>query len=135
MEEIYAQCREDLIEAENILTESRNAINEPTRNVARGVRLRFEMLAENWTEVTRLAESILGEKPLTSNEDLKSGFIEPKDSWIWASDGTLNGDNILYFWSWGAINACNGAYSSMWPGRSGSRTQAVSHPLCGPGHR
>lgn len=114
MEEIYAQCREDLIEAENILTEKRNAINEPTRNVARGVRLRFEMLAENWTEVTRLAESILSEKPLTSNEDLKSGFIEPKDSWIWASDGTLNGDNILYYWSWGAINACNGAYSSMW---------------------
>lgn len=114
MEEIYSQCREDLIEAENILTESRHAINEPTRNVARGVRLRFEMLAENWTEVTRLAETILGEKPLTSNEDLKSGFIEPKDSWIWASDGTLNGDNILYYWSWGAINACNGAYPSAW---------------------
>lgn len=114
MEEIYAQCREDLIEAENILYENRNAINEPTRNVARGVRLRFEMLAENWTEVTRLAESILSENPLTTNEELKSGFMEAKDSWIWGSDGTLNGDNILYYWSWGAINACNGVYPAMW---------------------
>lgn len=114
MEDIYAQCIKDLIEAENILTENRNAINEPTRNVARGVRMRFEMLAENWTEVTRLAESILSEKPLTTNEELKSGFFEPKDSWIWGSDGTYNGNNLLYYWSWSAINACNGAYPAAW---------------------
>ena len=114
MEEIYAQCRMDLIEAEKMLPEKSDTFNEPDKNAARGIRLRFEMLAENWTEVTQLAESILKEKPLTTDEDLKSGFFEPAESWIWGADGTLFGKNNLFYWSWNAINACNGAYPAAW---------------------
>ena len=114
MEEIYAQCKMDLTEAENLLPEKSDTFNEPDKNAARGIRLRFEMLAENWTEVTQLAESILSEKPLTTNEELKSGFFEPAESWIWGSDGTLFGKNNLFYWSWNALNACNGAYPAKW---------------------
>lgn len=114
MEDIYQACRNDLMEAEQLLTDNRTNFNEPDRNVARGVRMRLEMLAENWVEAAELAEKILDVKPLTTNDELKSGFFNPAESWLWGSDGKLDGNELLYYWSWNAINACNGIYPATW---------------------
>lgn len=122
MREIADQCYADLNEAIDILASAnfqRECIWEPDADVARGVKLRIALLREDWANVRSLANEILDHKPLTTNDDLLSGFYTPADSWIWGSwnnQDLIRYDvyNSLYFWAFQHKNACNGAYAVRW---------------------
>ena len=112
MKEIADQCYMDLDEAIALLKKTgykRSDIVEPDLDVARGVKLRVAMLREDWQTAASLGDELLASKSLTSNADLKGGFYKPAESWIW---GAWNRD--LYYWSYQAFNACNGAYPAGW---------------------
>lgn len=122
MRQIADQCYADLDEAIEILSGSnfeRECIWEPDADVARGVKMRIALLREDWNTVREMANSILAHKPLTTNEELLSGFYEPADSWMWGSWNNKNLEQYdmhsqIYYWAFQVHNACNGVYPALW---------------------
>lgn len=120
MNDIIAQCYADLDMVAALLpVRYGNHPTEITATVARGLKLRIAQLKEDWTTVEQLSAQILAEKPLTTNEELKSGFFSEQPSWIWsasnyACDADGNGNNKLWYYSMHANRACNGAYPGVW---------------------
>lgn len=121
MGEIADQCYADLDEAIDIFRSTefaRENIIQPDINVARGIKMRVAMLREDWSTASTLARDILDQTPLTSNEELRSGFFSPAGSWIWgAFNNTVISEeyvNSLYYWSSQSYYACNGTYGVAW---------------------
>lgn len=120
MREIRDQCYADLDEAIAMLGSFERVEElEIDAATARGIKMRMAMLCEDWPIVDELAAKILADRPLTTNEELLSGFFQPAQSWIWSASNHYldeNGEfvNQLYYWSWQAHEACNGSYPAMW---------------------
>lgn len=117
MKEIADQCYADLDKAIEIFLRSgyvRENIIEPDLNVARGVKMRLALLREDWATTERLSSEILQTVPLTTNEELLSGFFKPTDSWIWGAWNNQESGFNLYYYSFQHLNACNGTYPTMW---------------------
>lgn len=121
MREIADRCYADLDEALEIMQRTgfvRTQLVQPDIDVVRGIKLRVAMLREDWQTVNALADAILAEKPLTSNEQLTGGFFAPTDSWIWGvwNNTRISEDYVhsLYYWSFQSFAACNGSYPGVW---------------------
>lgn len=121
MREIADRCYADLDEALEIMQRTgfvRTQLVQPDIDVVRGIKLRVAMLREDWQTVNALADAILAEKPLTSNEQLTGGFFAPTDSWIWGvwNNTRISEDYVhsLYYWSFQSFAACNGTYPGNW---------------------
>lgn len=131
MKTIADQCTNDLREAINIFAGAnytREYLIEPDANVARMILMRFALLREDWATVKETANAVLGGIPLTTNDEMTAGFTTSAPSWIWGAwnEGNLNGTYYsLYYWSFQAMNACNGAYPANW----GIGTNAISREL------
>lgn len=120
MKDIYAQAESDLLNAERIFKENnytRTDILQPDINVVHALQMRLYMLHEDWTAALDAANSILDVYPLSTNEDMQSGFYLKRDSWIWgaSSNYAVDGNNLsIYYWAPQNYNACNGAYPAAW---------------------
>lgn len=129
MREILERCYADLDEAISILSSQnyrRINIMLPDLNVARGVKMRLAMLSEDWQTAVTESEAILAAVPLTTNDELTSGFFNPADSWIWGAwNNKPDGEAAVGYYSFQSWNACNGDYPQFW----NIGTNAISREL------
>lgn len=87
----------------------------PTADVARGLLVRLSLLCHDWRTAAVQSQILLDKYPLTSNEELKSGFFTPTESWIWtAPEVDLEGNDYLGYYSFQSVAAVNGAYPLIW---------------------
>ena len=84
---------------------------EPDEDVAKGLFSRIAMINHDWETARTMASEARKDYPLMSVEDYLKGFAAPNSEWMWTNSGEFNG---LYFWSFGATYACNGAYPTRW---------------------
>lgn len=127
MKQIRDRCYADLDEAINLLqgnSVQRMESLEVDALTAKGIKMRFAMLCEDWAKARDLSKEILDAKPLTTNEEIKSGFFAPADSWIWSGSNyrynysdyqdffntTPVYQNMLYYCSTQSYDAVNGSY-------------------------
>ncbi len=121
MRDIADRCYADLDEAMEIFGRNdfkREHMIQPDMDVARGVKMRIAMLREDWQVSKDMAEKILIDKPLTTNEELQAGFFSDNPGWIWGAynDMQISEDytNYLYYYTAQCIYACNGIYAANW---------------------
>lgn len=121
MREIADRCYADLDEAMEIFGRNdfkREHVIQPNMNVARGIKMRVAMLREDWFAARELAERILAESPLTTNDELRAGFFTDIPSWIWGAYNDMwisyDCNNYLYYWSTQCYYACNGIFAANW---------------------
>lgn len=120
MADIYKQAITDLQTAEDIFRNNnytRTDILQPDINVVHALQMRLYMLGEEWTYALEAAKKILDVYPLSTNDDIQSGFFQKRDSWIWgaSSDYEVAGNILnIYYWAPQNYNACNGAYPAVW---------------------
>ena len=113
-EELVAQIYADLGQAIELYSESgysRDNIWEPDVTVAKGLFARVAMINHDWETAYTMAEEARANHPIMSMEEYQQGFAVANDEWMWSNDGDPMG---LYFWSFGATYACNGAYPCRW---------------------
>lgn len=132
MQEIADFCYSDLKYAIEIFSKynySRTEIIEPDLAVAQGVLMRIALLKEDWQTAASMAESILANVPLTTNDQLVNGFFTPEQSWIWGAWNNFDlpdyFTSAVYYWSTLTSDACNGSYCASW----GMGTNAISKDL------
>lgn len=121
MKEIKDQIYSDLDAAIAIFKANnfkRDDLLQPDLNVARGLKMRAALLAEDWTAAKQMAEQILTNAPLSTNEDMLSGFYTRRDSWLWGAQAihkiSDDYDFQLYYWAPQNYSACNGSYTALW---------------------
>lgn len=111
MKEIADQCYSDLREAIGLFAKNdfkRKKISEPDADVARALLVRVAMLREDWTTALEAAETILSDRPLTTNAELTDGFLTVTPAWIWGSEEACGYAQPQVF------TACNGVYPATW---------------------
>lgn len=90
---------------------------QPDLNVARGLKMRTALLTQDWITAKDMAQQVLAAVPLSTNEDILSGFYKRRKSWIWGASSNAVYDRLntqIYYWSPQNYNSCNGAYSALW---------------------
>lgn len=108
--QIYADL-EQAIALYNEAGIDRTYIWEPNLPVAQGLLARVAMINQDWKTAMEMARAARAKFPLMSMEEYQAGFAEPNGEWMWASDDASQG---LYYYSFGATYACNGAYPCAW---------------------
>lgn len=120
MKEIKGHIYEDLDIAIRIFENcklKRTDLLQPDLNVARGLKMRIALMSEDWITAKDMAQLILVDVPLSSNQDILSGFYKRRDSWIWGASSNATYDNLntaLYYYSPQNYNSCNGVYPLNW---------------------
>lgn len=121
MKEIKDQIYSDLDAAIAIFKANnfkRDDLLQPDLNVARGLKMRAALLSEDWIAAKEMAEEILTNAPLSTNEDMLSGFYTRRNSWIWGAQAIhkISDDNDfqIYYWAPQNYSACNGIYPANW---------------------
>lgn len=121
MKEIKDQIYSDLDAAIAIFKANnfkRDDLLQPDLNVARGLKMRAAILAEDWNAAKQMAEEILTIAPLSTNEDMLSGFYTRRDSWLWGAQAihkiSDDHDWQIYYWAPQNYSACNGTYTAVW---------------------
>lgn len=121
MKEIKDQIYSDLDAAIAIFKANnfkRDDLLQPDLNVALGLKMRAALLAEDWNAAKQMAEEILTNAPLSTNEDMLSGFYTRRDSWLWGAQAIhkISDDNDfqIYYWAPQNYSACNGTYTASW---------------------
>lgn len=120
MNDIKEQIYEDLDMAMHLFENcniKRIDLLQPDLNVARGLKMRIALMSEDWITAKTMSQLILADVPLSTNEDILSGFYKRRDSWIWGASSNAVYDNLytgLYYWSPQNYNSCNGVYPSYW---------------------
>lgn len=110
LDQIYA----DLDEAISLYQScgvSRTTYQEPDLDVARGLYARAALLKNDYQTAQKMAHDARQGYPLMSNEEYLSGFADANGEWMWASQDSPAG---IYYASFGATYACNGAYPTLW---------------------
>lgn len=114
MGEVLASIYKDLDEAISIYDSvkmSRSYYWEPDGSVARGLYARAALLKEDWATAEKMAHDARAGYPIMSSEEYMDGFAAPNAEWMWACDDNFSG---IYYASFGATYACNGAYPTLW---------------------
>lgn len=112
MNEILDLIYDDLKTAIDLYGQSnkkRTNIWEPGVEIAYGLLSRAALIKNDWSTALSAAKSARDGYPVASNADYMSGFIYETDDCMWT-----NWDNDVYWYSFGAWFACNGAYPSNW---------------------
>lgn len=113
-EELVNQIYGDLAQALELyqLSGSRRSYEwEPDIDVAKGLFSRVAMINHDWETARTMASEARQNYPIMSMSDYNKGFAEPTSEWLWTNSGVSAG---IYFWSFGALYACNGAYPTRW---------------------
>ncbi|MDE6296207.1 MAG: RagB/SusD family nutrient uptake outer membrane protein [Muribaculaceae bacterium] len=90
---------------------SREYIWEADLNVAYGLYARAALLKNDWPNAEKYAHLATEGYDVMSAEEYLSGFSTPTSEWMW---GSQEGPTGLYYASFGASFACNGAYPCIW---------------------
>lgn len=112
MNEILDLIYSDLDAAISIFDASdkyRNYWFEPDGDIARGVYARAALLKQDWTKAQKMAHEAREYYPVMTNDEYMSGLINPTGDYMWT-----NGDNDIYYSSFGCWWACNGAFVPNW---------------------
>lgn len=118
MAEIKKQCEDDLNEAIRIFDNAnykQTTLIEPDLNVARGLLMRLALCTEEWQTAREMAQLLVTDVPLTTNDEMRNGFYTRSNSWIWGASTYFPEDNEF---GGRPINsgapqnydACNGTY-------------------------
>lgn len=110
MDQIYA----DLYQAIDLYTESqynRTYDWEPDLNVCQGIFARAALIKNDYKTAQQMAHDARQGYTIMTSDDYKAGFAIPTSEWMWTNSGQAQG---LYYASFGATYACNGAYPCLW---------------------
>lgn len=113
-EELKNQIYADLAQAIELYEASgsrRSYDWEPDEQVAKGLLSRIAMINHDWSTAQKMAQEARKGYPIMTSDEYQHGFAEPNSEWMWTDSGEFQG---LYFWSFGATYACNGAYPTRW---------------------
>ena len=130
-EELMFQIYADLQQAISIYQASgarRSEMWEPDIDIARGLLARAAMINHDWELAETMAAAARQDYPIMSADEYQEGFANPTSEWMWTNSGESQG---LYFWSFGATYACNGAYPTRWGtiGAGGISNQLINEGL------
>lgn len=120
MADIKTRIYDDLDKAIQIFGDNnfqRADLLQPNLNVARGLKMRAALLTEDWSTAKDMAQQVLASVPLSTNEDILSGFYKRCQSWIWGASSNAAYDRLdtqIYYWSPQNYNSCNGSYPYLW---------------------
>lgn len=92
---------------------------EPDIDIARGVYARVALLCDDWETAQKMAKAARANYPIMSAEEYKGGFATANGEWMW-SNAMTEMDQMVGYWSWGAMYACNGSYVSFWGNGAGA---------------
>ena len=115
--EVLNQIYSDLdraLELYKISNFSREYTWEPDMSVAQGIYARAALLKTDqasWQKAYDMAKAAQEGYSIMEAQEYKMGFASPTSEWMWASPGSSAG---IYFASFGATYACNGAYPCNW---------------------
>ena len=112
--DVYKQIYEDLDEAIRLYEESglnRSNKWEVNENVAKGIYARVALMRHDWPTAQKMAKEAREGFSIMSNDEYMSGFANDCSGFIWHQ---YPGYDTTYYWSWGAWQACNGAYVFQW---------------------
>lgn len=84
---------------------------EPDKSIAQGLFSRIAMINHDWSTAREMAKAARANYPIMSGEDYQNGFANPTSEWMWSNSGEAQG---MYYFSFGATYACNGAYPCRW---------------------
>ena len=84
---------------------------EADLSVAYGLYARAALLKNDWQTAEKKAHLASEGYEVMSAQDYKSGFNTPTSEWMWCSQ---EGPTGVYYASFGASWACNGAYPCIW---------------------
>lgn len=86
---------------------------EPDINIAQATYARVAILKHDYPKAQEMAKAARTKYPIMSADEYKAGFAEENGEWMWCNymDPV---DPYIGYWSWGAWNACNGAYVAAW---------------------
>ena len=113
-EELVNQIYADLSQALALYQESgmrRQYDYEPDEAIAKGLFSRIALINHDWETARTMAKEARQDYPIMSVEEYQEGFAIPNSEWMWTNSGEFQG---IYFWSFGATYACNGAYPCRW---------------------
>lgn len=95
---------------------------EPDLSVAHGVYARAAATVHDWQKCYDMAKEAQSGYSIMSADEYQAGFADANNEWIWYN---APDDEGVYYWSWGATYACNGAYPAFW----GQGAGAASYDL------
>ena len=110
MDQIYA----DLYQAIKLYEQSgysRSYDWEPDLQICKGIFARAALLKNDYKTAQTMAHDARQGYTIMSADDYLAGFAEPTSEWMWTNSGEAQG---LYYASFGATYACNGAYPCLW---------------------
>ena len=110
MDQIYA----DLNQALELYKSSglnRDYDWEPNDRIAMGIYARAALLKNDYVTAQKMAHDAWDGYEIMTAQDYLAGFAEPTSEWMWTNSGQAQG---LYYASFGATYACNGAYPCGW---------------------
>ncbi len=91
---------------------SRDYLWESDINVAKGIYARAALLKDDWATAQKMArEARQGYPVMSGNTYVTCGFTKTTSETMWATSDDYAG---IYYASFGATYACNGAYPTMW---------------------
>lgn len=110
MDQIYA----DLDQALELYKNSgmtRSYAWEPDMQIAEGIYARAALLKNDYQTAQKMAHEARQGYELMAAEEYQAGFAVPTSEWMWTNSGEAQG---LFYASFGATYACNGAYPCLW---------------------
>lgn len=116
MKDILKLIYDDLDTALELYASSgqkRTEIWEPDADIARGVYARVALLRHDWPKAQSMASAARKNYPIMTAEEYQGGFANPNGEWMWCNANEVM-DQMVGYYSWGALYACNGAYVSYW---------------------
>lgn len=124
MGQVLDQIYKDLDEALELFASTkinRSYYWETDADIARGLYARAAMLKNDYKTAQQMAHDARQDYPIMSSDEWLSGFAEPNAEWMWCNQ---EGYSNVYYASFGASYACNGAYPTLW-GNIGAGAMSV----------
>lgn len=118
--EVFQQIYDDLdraIELYELSGFDRENMWETNISVAYGLYARAALIKEDWATAEEKAKLAAADYEIMSASDYESGFNAPTSEWMWCSQEGYTG---VYYASFGAWWACNGAYPCSVFGKYGA---------------
>lgn len=114
MSDVMWQIYYDLDQAIELYDQSgmkRSHMWEPDKQIAQGIYARAALLREDWKTARAMAHEARVGYPLMTADEYQQGFAVANGEWMWYDSGEAVG---VYYASFGATYACNGAYPCRW---------------------
>ena len=110
MDQIYADLNQ-AIELFELSGMSRTYQWEPDEQICKGIYARAALVKNDYKTAQQMAHDARQGYDLMTSEEYQAGFAIPTSEWMWVDSGDASG---LYYASFGATYACNGAYPCLW---------------------